>query len=389
MIIVIFAFDKTFSVMINPFVTTGYVGPEYFCDRDSETKALTDLLCNGNNVALMSPRRYGKTDLIRHCFAQEEISRNYYTFIIDIYSTKSLSEMTERMGKTILDVLKPKGKKVWSKFVDTLSSLKGGISYDAAGVPSWTLQIGDIHNPGTTLDEIFSYLRSADKPCLVAIDEFQQIEKYGDRNVEATLRTYIQYCPNAHFVFSGSQREMMGAIFTSPARPFYQSASIINLPPIREELYAEFCRGHFSAAGKSVDDGVVPVLYRMFDGTTFYLQKMMNVLFMFTGAGETCRTEMVEKALDYILDFSAATYEDLLYQLPEKQKQVLLAIASEGRATALTSGNFVGKYSLQSASSVNSAVKGLLEKGMVTHSRGVYQVYDLFFREWIVRRYLG
>ena len=227
---------------MNPFITTGYAGPEYFCDRIEETKALTDLLMNGNNVALMSPRRYGKTDLIRHCFGQKEISEKYCTFIIDIYSTKSLAEMTERMGKSILDTLKPKGTQAWSKFVNALSSLKGGISYDAAGVPSWTLQIGDLGNPKTTLDEIFAYLSNAEKPCLVAIDEFQQITNYADKNVEATLRTYIQYCPNAKFVFSGSHREMMGSMFTSSARPFYQSATIINLPPIREELYAEFCK---------------------------------------------------------------------------------------------------------------------------------------------------
>lgn len=373
---------------MNPFITTGYAGPEYFCDRIEETKALTDLLMNGNNVALMSPRRYGKTDLIRHCFGQKEISEKYCTFIIDIYSTKSLSEMTERMGKSILDTLKPKGTQAWSKFVNALSSLKGGISYDAAGVPSWTLQIGDLGNPKTTLDEIFAYLSNAEKPCLVAIDEFQQITNYADKNVEATLRTYIQYCPNAKFVFSGSHREMMGSMFTSSARPFYQSATIINLPPIREELYAEFCKKHFAAAGKCLDDEVVPELYKRFDGTTFYLQKVMNILFMRTNEGETCVKERIADAIDYIIDFSADTYEDLLYQLPEKQKQIIQAIALEGKAKKITSRVFVKKYALSSASSVNSAVKGLLEKGLLNCSRGVYQVYDMFFATWLTERYM-
>lgn len=373
---------------MNPFVTTGYAGPEYFCDRVEETRALTELLCNGNNVALMSPRRYGKTDLIRHCFAQETIAGKYYTFIIDIYSTKSLAEMTERMGKAILDALKPKGRKAWERFVDVLGSLKGGISYDAAGVPAWTLQVGDIRNPATTLDEIFSYLQNAEKPCLVAIDEFQQIDKYGDRNVEATLRTYMQYCPNAHFVFSGSQRDMMGAIFTSSARPFYQSATIMNLPPIEEVKYAEFCRRHFASAGKILDDDVVPELYSRFDGTTFYLQKVMNILFMRTGDGETCVKGMIDDAVDYIIDFSSETYGDLLYQLPEKQKLTLLAIAQEGKASGITSGDFVSKYSLASPSSVSSAANGLLDKGLLTCSRGVWRVYDLFFEIWLRDRYL-
>ena len=181
---------------------------------------------------------------------------------------------------------------------------------------------------------------------------------------------------------------MMGAIFTSSARPFYQSATIMNLPPIKEDKYAEFCRKHFADAGKKLDDDVVPELYSRFDGTTFYLQKVMNILFMRTGVGETCTKAMVDEAVDYIIDFSSETYGDLLYQLPEKQKQILLAIAREGKVSGITSGEFVSKHSLVSPSSASSAAGGLLEKGFVTCSRGVWRVYDLFFELWIRERYL-
>ena len=186
--------------MINPFVTNGYIGADYFCDRVQETKDITAWLQNGNNIALISPRRYGKTDLIRHCFEQNDIKKRYYTFIIDIYSTKSLAEMVNKMGKTILEVLKPKGKRHWELFLNMIHSLKTGITYDAMGQPSWNVSVGDIANPNNTLDEIFHYLQNADKPCLVAIDEFQQILKYSDTNVEAALRTYDQYCSNANFI---------------------------------------------------------------------------------------------------------------------------------------------------------------------------------------------
>ena len=132
--------------MTNPFVTNGYAGAEYFCDRVKETADIVGLLRNGNNLALISPRRYGKTDLIRHCFAQEEIRARYHTFIIDIYSTKSLAEMVNKMGKTILETLKPKGKKVWEGFLDVVRSLKPGVTYDGAGLPSLTLaEIGRAH----------------------------------------------------------------------------------------------------------------------------------------------------------------------------------------------------------------------------------------------------
>jgi AAA+ ATPase superfamily predicted ATPase len=374
--------------MINPFITTGYSGAKYFCDRVKETNDLVGLLTNGNNIALVSPRRYGKTDLIRHCFAQETIKENYYTFIIDIYSTLSLAEMADRMGKVILEELKPKGKKVWEGFINTLVSLRTCITYDAAGVPTWSVELGDIRNPSNTLNEIFKYLQNADRPCLVAIDEFQQILKYEDKNVEAAVRTYVQYCSNANFIFSGSQREMMGAMFTSASRPFYQSATIINLPRISEDKYSEFSSALFEESGKHLDADVVPALYSEFDGTTFYLQKMMNILFMRTSVGDRCSKDNIQEALDYLLDLSSDTYEDLLYQLPEKQKQILLVISREGKARNITSSAFVRKYSLPSASSVSSAVKGLLDRGLLTCDRGVYQVYDYFLDIWIRERYL-
>ena len=105
------------------------------------------LLCNGNNLALVSPRRYGKTDLIRHCFNQEEIKGKYYTFVIDIYSTKSLAEMVNKLGKTILEALKPKGRKVWESFLDVVHSLRPGVTYDGAGLPSLTLSVGESSIP--------------------------------------------------------------------------------------------------------------------------------------------------------------------------------------------------------------------------------------------------
>ena len=98
--------------MDNPFVTKGYAGAQYFCDRVEETKQLVELTANGNNMALISPRRVGKTDLIRHCFHQPEIQEHFYTFHIDIYATNSLRDFVNVFGRAILDELRPKGRAV-------------------------------------------------------------------------------------------------------------------------------------------------------------------------------------------------------------------------------------------------------------------------------------
>ena len=87
----------------NPFVTNGYAGPEYFCDRIEETALLSNLLTNGNDVALMSPRRVGKTDLVKHCFQQDSIREDNYCFLIDIYATNSFRDFVNVFGKSILD----------------------------------------------------------------------------------------------------------------------------------------------------------------------------------------------------------------------------------------------------------------------------------------------
>ena len=369
--------------IINPFITTGYAGAAYFCDREQETADITRMLVNGNNVALISPRRYGKTNLICHCFAQPEIAEKYYTFVIDIYSTKSVADLVHRLGLSILEALKPLGRKAWEKFITVLSSVRSGISYDISGNPSWMMSIGDITTPTTTLEEIFYYLEHADKPCIVAIDEFQQITHYGDERIEATLRTHVQQCTNTHFIFSGSQRHLMGQMFTSPARPFYQSVSIYNLPLLPEDKYVEFCVRLFEEYGKHLSQDVPHALYERFGGVTYYMQRVMNELFSRTLTDGICTSENIEEAIHYIILTSASTYEDLMYQLPEKQSLVLRAIAKEGKAQNLTSGKFIKRHGLLSASSVKSAVPALLDKGLITSDKGVYQVYDKFLEIWL------
>ena len=376
--------------MKNPFITNGYAGSEYFCDREKETELLTDLLTNEHNVALISPRRIGKTDLLHHCFEQQRVKDNYHTFIIDIYATNSVRDFVNVFGKAIMDELRPKGKQVWEQFLQILQSLRPEISFDINGMPVWSVRIGAIENPMITLDEIFQYLNRASKPCIVAIDEFQQITRYDkEQNMEALLRTYVQSTTNAHFVFSGSQRHLMGAMFTSPARPFYQSVTIMNLPLIALEKYIAFAKHHFAENSKSLDEKVVIRLYEQFEGVTSYLQRILNVMYMQTAVGEVCGEEMIEPTLNTLLDISNDTYLALIYQMPQKQKDVLLAIAKEGKAKNVTSGKFIRSHHLPSASSVRSGINGLLEKDFITDENGTYQVYDKFFELWIKRDILN
>ena len=330
----------------NPFVLNGYIGKEYFCDREHEVQKLLEHISNGVNVTLVSPRRVGKTGLIEHLFHQKEVEENYYTFLIDIYATKTIEEMVAQMAKSILSTLK---------------------------------------SPQNSLDEIFRYIENADKPCIVAIDEFQTISEYPDVKAEALLRTYVQHCHNAQFIFAGSKRTMIVEMFSKHSRPFYQSTTIMSVPKLDIEKYRAFAVSHFEKGGKGLSPDVVDEVYDMFEGVTWYLQRVMNKLYMLTPTSETCDTHYIPKAIEDILDENQMAYEALLYQIPSRQKALLMAICAEGKASSITSTAFVRKHSLSSSSSVQSAIRGLLDKELVTSENGAYEVYDKFLAIWLNR----
>lgn len=367
----------------NPFVVSGYVGGKYFCDRKNETDKLILQLTNGNNVSLISPRRMGKSGLIRHCFDNEKIKKEYYTFFIDIYATSTLEEFVIALGKEIVDKLKSKGEKALERFVKTISSISPGLSFDAMGNPSFTLLPGELRNSAVSLEQIFNYLESADKPCIVAIDEFRQITEYPQKNTEALLRTHIQHCKNTRFIFAGSRRHIMSNIFLSASKPFYQSVSMMNLGSIDKKVYYEFAAGHFSRAGITLPEDIFSAIYERFEGVTWYIQKMLNTLFMSTRKGSVVTDDNIDRARTEIIDGFSYNYLETLYRLTVKQKELLMAIARAGKATNITSAKFLKDNALTSASSVQSASKWLLKNDFITNEANCWYVYDYFFADWL------
>lgn len=372
----------------NPFIISGYVPDEYFCDRESETEELIGAMLNGRNTVLVSPRRMGKTGLIEHCFHQKEIQDRYHTFYVDIYATGTLRELVFVLGKHIFDTLKPRGRRFIDKFFAVIASLRPAFKLDAvSGEPVFDIGIGEIRHPELSLEEIFRYLESADKRCLVAIDEFQQIARYPEKNIEAVLRTYIQRCRNTTFIFSGSQRHMMQQIFFSASRPFYQSAGFLNLEAIVLEKYLPFVQRHFTAAGKHISEECIGHIYSLFEGHTWYMQSLLNRLYAHTATAETMSLSDADRILHETVDANRVVFQSIVSVLSERQKELLFAIGKSGRAQKITSAEFVGRHGLKSASSVQSSARQLLDKELITQEGDVYQVYDRFFGLWIAENY--
>ena len=368
----------------NPFIVGKYLSDKYFCDRTEETAFLRKQIQNGRDVALISPRRIGKSGLISHFFNQPDIKEHYYVFFVDIYATTSLTEFVYTLGKEIYAQLKPQST-IWKeKFFQIITSFRVGFKLDSmSGTPSFDLGLGDIQAPQTTLDEIFAYIDEADKPCIIAIDEFQQIGEYTEKNVEALLRTEIQKCLQAQFIFSGSKRHVMSNMFNSPSKPFYQSAISMGLEPLPLETYTKFATALFLERNKHVQPDVIESVWHQYDGYTWFVQMIMNELFSLTAEGETCTKDLITEARRNIIIAQEQSYKDLLSNIPPKQKVVLQAIAKEGTAQNITSSKFIKKYNLNSASSVQAAVKLLLKNDLLTQTDNGYRIYDFFLSDWL------
>lgn len=376
------------AVMINPFIVTGKIAPEYFCDRVAESARLIKSFTNGNNLVIISPRRMGKTGLIQFCYDKPEIVKEYYTFFIDILHTSSLREFTYLLGREIYETLLPRSRRMANLFIQTLKSISGKFGFDpVSNFPVFSIELGDIERPEYTLEEIFSYLNSADKRCIVAIDEFQQIAKYPERNIEALLRTHIQQQANSNFIFAGSERHIIQEVFSSAARPFYHSADVLELKAIDSGIYTPFVVNHFEKCRRYIDAVNVEKVYRLFNGHTYYLQKTFNEAFADTPEGGECGIDTIRRAIDEMIASNDTIFREILSNIPEKQKALLYAIARDGEAVRITSADFIKRHSLASASSVQSAAKKLLEKDYITEINKVFSVNDKLFAMWINKTY--
>lgn len=96
----------------NPFVYQGYVSPDYFCDRTEETEELIKNLQNGRNTVLISPRRIGKTGLIKNAFWHiKQQEKDAICIYIDIFATKNQHDFVELFGTAIAQSVLSREKK--------------------------------------------------------------------------------------------------------------------------------------------------------------------------------------------------------------------------------------------------------------------------------------
>lgn len=368
----------------NPFPIAGYLAPEYFCDRDQEKKRMISALKNQRNLTLISQRRIGKTGLIEHVYNTLKKDRNTAVFYFDILSTTNLNDFIKLFGKTVIGKIDSTPVKFYKTIGTFFSNIKSSFVIDPmTGEPSIEFGIETSKESIATLEKIFEYLGSQKKKIIIAIDEFQQIVHYPEKNTEAMLRTFIQKSKNCRFVFSGSHRHLLMTMFSNHGRPFYQSTEIMQLEKIDNTVYAAFIKNIFVKARKRITDDSIKYILDWTKTHTWYVQFVCNRLF---ALGEKNITlELINKTLLEILKEYEMYYYNYRNLLTDYQWQVLRAIAIEDEVKMPTAKAFIQLHKLGTPSSVKTALTALIDREVVYHDAGKYSVNDVFLSRWLAR----
>ncbi|MBR4616252.1 MAG: hypothetical protein IKO55_11655 [Kiritimatiellae bacterium] len=234
-----------------------------------------------------------------------------------------------------------------------------------------------------TLKDTFDYIASRKSKVAIAIDEFQQIREFPENGVEALLRSYVQFTPNAHFIFAGSKKHMMDAMFVSPKGPFYQSTQLMALDVIDAGEYKRFAARFFHGARRTFDSAAFCHLYNRFDGITWYIQAILNRVWAHGGGLDSAR--QVDDTVDELVSEAESFYFDLLRSQTSAEQSILKAVGREGTVASISAADFIRRHSLPSTSTIRSAAAKLKERDLLYRTDAGYVVYDRFFGLWLKR----
>lgn len=366
----------------NPFPTTTYHSAVYFCDRQEETNRLISNIKNGNSTIIMAIRRIGKAGLIQHVLNQ--LPQGWKGIYLDILETENLNHFLNQLATAIMNAV-PEKSNIGRKFWDFIKKMRPVISFDSlTGEPKASFEIkpGDVE---TNIDSVLHFLGKQEFKVVIAIDEFQQIVNYPERNTDAWLRARIQQLKNVIFIFSGSQQHLMAELFASPKRPFFRSTQMLKLDKINKNAYRDFIISMFQKYNKDISPVLATDILEWTNTHTYYVQQACNRVFAATNKEVT--NEIWKQQAFQLLKEQEVVFFAYRSMLTNPQWQLLKAIAHEGMVFMPTSKKFISTYQLGSSATVLRSLKALQDYELIYNEFNIkgekyYSVYDVLFQRW-------
>lgn len=372
--------------MKNPFVYGEVVTGEDFADRKDEVKELTRDLKDCEKIFLISPRRYGKTSLIINVLAELKRKR-IYPIYIDLYKATSLHKLLELYSREIALSVETKLEKAIRFIKEVLPALRPKVTMDAEGNASIGIDyVSSKRDILRFLDEVYDLpqklaLRKK-KNFVIAFDEFQEIRNFNGESIEKSMRASFQHQRNVGYLFAGSKKHILNDMVYNKSRAFYKIGKVMSLNKIPRNEFRKFLEDKFKETGFVLDKGVVNKVLALVEDYPYNTQFLCHKLWDINLDRKRIRISDVAIGLGKILSEETPFYLSLWDSLTLHQRNVLRAIANSG-GEKIFSQEFISATGIGPSSTLQTSVTLLIKKGIIEKNNGIYEIGDVFFKEWI------
>ncbi|ATV29155.1 AAA family ATPase [Prevotella intermedia] len=374
--------------MCKRFVYGVAVSDYNFIGREQETKRLLDNFRGGINVILMSPRRLGKTSLVKHvCNKLDE--EDIITVYLDIFGCKSEYDFYNKLAAEVLKQTASKHELWLEEAKEFIYRLTPKISFSPEPNADFAISLGitpKTHTPEEVLGMAEKIAIKKGKRIVICIDKFQQIgEMANSKQIQARLRTVWQHQKQVSYCLFGSKHHLMSAIFLHRSMPFYQFGDIISLDKIATADWVEYIVSHFADGKRTISRALAEDICKFTENYSAYVQQLSWLVFTQKEEGETVTEEDVKQAMNDLLATNEILFMQMIEPLSEYQLNFLRAIAS-GVTKDFGLSEVREEYKLGSYSNINRLKTALLERDLIEKRGAETVMTDPVFAKWIQRK---
>ena len=341
------------------------VDDKAFTDRETETARLKANFEGGINTFIISPRRWGKTSLVKKVIREAVKSSPMYVFA-DVFKAKTPAEFCEIIGNAVLRQTSSALDEFMENAKRFLGRVHVGVDLTPDGVNPVKLHLG-LENERETIEDILHLPeRIAEKKkvrLVICIDEVQQIAAFADSvTFQKQLRTVWQHQHSVSYCLFGSKKHMMEGLFNDESKPFYQFGDVIYLKKIPLSYWLDYISSRFVRGGKTITYPQIERICKAVDFHSSYVQQLCWYVYLFSG--KTVSDTDIDNGLEELIDQNTALFESRTESLTPVQMRFLKAVA-EGVSDGFSTAAVISRYKLGSSASSVSTRKTLLEKGLL------------------------
>ena len=366
------------------------VGDYNFIGRENEIKRLMSNFTEGINTILISPRRIGKTSLVKRVKEMLEFQKDVIVVYFDMFACKTEYEFYNALSAAVLKQTASHAEK-WMEYAkEFIVRLTPKISFSPEANSDFSISLGitpKTHTPEQVLGLAEEIAHKRGKRIVVCIDEFQQLGELPDSlTVQKRLRSVWQHQQMTSYCLFGSKKHLMSNIFQRRNMPFYQFGDMVFLGKIETERWVDYIVEHFKERNRTISCELAQQLCEIVENYSSYVQQLAWLLFSIINEGETATEVLLNRAVNDLLDANEALFMQQIEPLSAYQLNFLRAI-SDGHQRGFGERNVREEYNLGSPSNISRLKSSLIKKDLIeTQAKGTLNITDPVFKLWIQRR---